>query len=495
MSTDSPETNQDALRGAASETTQSVQTSDDLIASDQLGLAELAAVDLYEKREKVYTRAIEGFFQKIRLVTGWPLLLAYFLLPWLQIDGRQALLFDMPARKFYIFWFTFWPQDFPLLAWLMIIAAFGLFAVTNFAGRVWCGYTCPQTVWTAIYMWAEQVTEGSRNQRIKLDKQGLSLQKLVKKSAKHCMWFGFAFFTGFTFIAYFTPATTMVVEFFTATDALWVYAWVLFFTIATYLNAGYLREQVCMYMCPYARFQAAMFDKDTLVVSYDEARGEPRGSRKRDTEHKSLESKGDCIDCELCVQVCPTGIDIRDGLQYQCITCALCIDACDSVMDKMNYPRGLVRYTTQTNLSGGKTKLIRPKLVGYGFIMLVMTGLFLFTLATRDPLRLDVIRDRADLYDRAADGSIENVYQLRVLNMAEEPREFSLAVVGLEEFSWIGPEQITIAAGESGTFPVRLHVPAESIKTPVQNIWFEVTVLNKSEVSATSESRFIGPFD
>lgn len=494
MSTDYPENKAQTGQFKTEERTRSGQTSDDLIASDQLGLNELAEVDLYQKREKIYTRRIEGFFQRIRLFTGWPLLLAYFLLPWMQIDGRQALLFDMPERKFYVLWLTFWPQDFPLLAWLMIIAAFGLFAITNFAGRVWCGYTCPQTVWTAIYMWVEQITEGDRNKRIKLDKESFSLQKALRKISKHILWFSFAFVTGFTFIAYFTPATTMFYEFFNATDALWVYAWVLFFTLATYLNAGYLREQVCMYMCPYARFQSAMFDADTLVVSYDAARGEPRGSRKREEDHKSS-GKGDCIDCELCVQVCPTGIDIRDGLQYQCITCALCVDACDSVMDKMNYPRGLVGYTTETNLNGGKTKLIRPKLVGYSLVMLIMCGLFLFTLGTREPLRLDVIRDRANLYEIAADGSIENVYQLRVLNMAEQPGEFQLNVTGLDNFSWIGPQLVMIEAGEAATYPVRLHVPAESIDTAVTDIFFEVSAIAEQNKAATSESRFIGPID
>jgi cytochrome c oxidase accessory protein FixG len=492
MSTDSPENKTDKPNSAASETVTKLETSEELIASDQFGLAELAPVDLYQKREKIYTRAIEGYFQKIRLFTGWPLLLAYFLSPWFEIDGRQALLFDMPARKFYVFWFTFWPQDFPLLAWLMIIAAFGLFAVTNFAGRVWCGYTCPQTVWTAVYMWAEQITEGSRNQRIKLDKQPLSFRKLTRKLTKHILWFGFAFLTGFTFIAYFTPAKTMFYEFFTASDALWVYAWVFFFTLATYLNAGYLREQVCMYMCPYARFQSAMFDSDTLIVSYDSKRGEPRGSRKRDESHRDR-GKGDCIDCELCVQVCPTGIDIRDGLQYQCITCALCIDACDSVMDKMGYPRGLIRYTTETNLSGGKTKFLRPKLMGYAALMLVMSCLFLFTLATREPLRLDVIRDRADLYSLAENGSIENVYQLRVLNMAEQPREFQLSVSGLDDIIWIGPQSVALASGEAATYPIRLLVPAESFNTAVKEIEFQAESTDDRGVTATSESRFIGP--
>lgn len=490
MSTDYPKTN--PAHSSSSNT--EPENSDDLIASDQLGLSEIASVDLYQRREKVYTRKIEGFFQRIRLFTGWPLLLAYFLLPWFEIDDRQALLFDIPARKFYVLWFTFWPQDFPLLAWLLIIAAFGLFALTNFAGRVWCGYTCPQTVWTAIYMWAEQLTEGSRNQRIKLDKQPMSLVKLTKKISKHLLWMGFALLTGFTFIAYFSPAKSMIYDFFTAEAALWVYAWVFFFSLATYLNAGYMREQVCMYMCPYARFQAAMFDTDTLVVSYDTARGEPRGSRKKNENH--LESgKGDCIDCNICVQVCPTGIDIRDGLQYQCITCALCIDACNAVMDKMEYKRGLIRYTTQTNLAGGKTKFLRPKLIGYSSLIIIMTGLFLFTLGTRIPLRLDVIRDRAELYEESTEGMIENVYELRVLNMAEQPQIFDLSVQGILVSEWAGPRQVQLGSGETGVYPIRLSVNPELIVFSVQEISFEAQSVQDSGILAMAESRFIGPLN
>lgn len=468
------------------------RTSDDVVGDQAAPLREIGLVDLYQRREKIYTRAMQGFYQRIRLYTGWPLLLGYFLLPWIQIDGRQAILFDVPNRQFHIFWMTFWPQDFHLLAWLLIIAAFGLFAITNFAGRVWCGYTCPQTVWTAIFMWAEQLTEGDRHQRMKRDKQTISLDKVVRKLSKHAIWIGFAFLTGFTFIAYFQPAYSMAGAFFLGQSALWIYAWVLLFTIATYVNAGWLREQVCMYMCPYARFQSAMFDRDTLIVSYDPGRGEPRGSRRRDAA-REVHGKGDCIDCKLCVQVCPTGIDIRDGLQYQCITCALCIDACDSVMDKMNYPRGLIRYTTQRNLEGSETRVLRPKMLGYIALMVVMILLFLATLGGRTPLQLDVIRDRGQLYQITADGWVENVYQLRILNKADASRQFLISVEGAIQPVLVGAVQLEVQAGEVALHSVRLRAAPESLQSPVSEVFFSVRALDHSDLSTTRETTFIAP--
>ncbi|HET8710595.1 MAG TPA: cytochrome c oxidase accessory protein CcoG, partial [Spongiibacteraceae bacterium] len=360
-------------------------TEPEKIPVEQLAPAEVGELDLYQRREKIYTRKIEGFFQRLRLYTGWPLLIGYFLVPWLNWGDRPAVLFDLPARKFYIFGFTFWPQDFPMLAWLLIIAAWSLFAVTVWLGRVWCGYTCPQTVWTAIFMWAEQVAEGSRNQRIKLDKSPWTLNKIARKVLKHGMWIGFAFLTGLTFIGYFSPIRQLVPNTFTLNASLMEGAWIIFFTCATYINAGWMREQVCLYMCPYARFQSVMFDRDTLIVSYDKARGEPRGARKKEVDPKAV-GLGECIDCSICVQVCPTGIDIRDGLQYQCISCALCIDGCNSVMDKMGYPRGLIRYTTENLLEGKKYHWLRPRLLGYGIGVVVMFSLFIYTLSTRIPL-------------------------------------------------------------------------------------------------------------
>ncbi|MGJ8686834.1 MAG: cytochrome c oxidase accessory protein CcoG, partial [Spongiibacteraceae bacterium] len=367
----------------------------DLIKVHEFVPEEVAELDLYQKREKIYTRKIQGFFQRIRVFTGWPLLLGYFLLPWFDWNGRQAILFDLPERQFHILGLTFWPQDLTMLAWLLIIAALLLFTVTNFAGRVWCGYSCPQTVWTSIFMWAEQKAEGSRNQRIKLDAAPWSLDKLRKRTLKHGMWIVVSLATAFTFVAYFTPAKQLIQDCINNNLHPWALFWIVFFTAATYLNAGWMREQVCMYMCPYARFQSAMFDSDTLIISYDKERGDPRGSRKRDAVDTGL---GDCVDCELCVQVCPTGIDIRDGLQYQCIGCALCVDACNSVMKKMDYAPGLISYTTENALAKKPSRILRPRLIGYIVVMLIMCGLFTYKVISREALELSVLRDRQALY-------------------------------------------------------------------------------------------------
>lgn len=458
----------------------------------ELAPAEVAELDLYQKREKIYTRKIEGFFQRLRLLTGWPLLLGYFLLPWINWEGRQAVLFDLPARKFHILGLTFWPQDFPLLAWLLIIAAFALFAVTVWVGRVWCGYTCPQTVWTAVYMWAEQVCEGSRNQRIKLDKAPWSGEKLLRKTSKHAMWLGFAFLTGFTFIGYFSPIRELLPNTIGLQLGMWEFSWMVFFTLATYINAGWMREQVCLYMCPYARFQSVMFDHDTLIVSYDEKRGDPRGARKRDADPKEL-GLGDCIECQLCVQVCPTGIDIRDGLQYECINCALCIDSCNSVMDKMGYDRGLIRYTTENELQGKEHKTFRPRLIGYAVAVCIMVGAFSYAVFTRVPLELDVIRERDKLYNETSQGLVENMYTLKIVNMDKHAHNYKIAVSGLEGVAINGKTTVAVAAGEVSDVPLRLEIDPYLLKESNVEVEFTITAEQNNKLHAASESRFIGP--
>jgi len=468
--------------------------------------AEVGELDLYQKREKIYTRTIEGFFQRIRTFTGWPLLYGYFLLPWLNWYGRQSVLFDLPARKFYILGLTFWPQDFSMLAWVLAIAAFSLFLFTALFGRVWCGYTCPQTVWTSIFMWIEQYTEGSRNQRIKLDEAPWSMNKALRKTAKHSLWFGFAFFTGFTFVGYFTPIHELGYTFFTSAVNLTALFWVMLFTVATYVNAGWMREQVCMYMCPYARFQSAMFDKNTLIVSYDKKRGEPRGSRKHTIDHhyeeKRADGLGDCIDCQLCVQVCPTGIDIRNGLQYQCIGCALCIDACNSVMDKMHYPKGLIRYTTENKLSGLPGKIMRPRVIGYIIAITIMCALLGYKLLSRTPLQLDVIRDRGQLYIVRDDDSIENSYTLNIMNMDNSDHRYRIGVSGMAGLSLLGDTEFNLQSGEVRKVPVRLSLAAghveeheEKEKSPKtnQDIYFSATALDNDRLHAQHKSRFILP--
>lgn len=460
---------------------------------DNLAPAEVSELDLYQRREKIYTRKIEGFFQRVRLFTGWPLLLGYFLMPWLQWDGHQAMLFDLPERKFYILFLTFWPQDFTLLTWVLIIGAFGLFAVTNFAGRVWCGYTCPQTVWTAIYMWMEQKAEGSRNQRIKLDRAPWTLSKFSRKLIKHLMWFGFAFLTGLTFIAYFVPSYDLFRDFFSGEASLMAYSWILFFTLATYINAGWMREQVCMYMCPYARFQSAMFDSDTLIVSYDAKRGEQRGARKRSADGSKSAGLGDCIDCQICVQVCPTGIDIRNGLQYECIGCALCIDACDSVMDKMGYEPGLIRYTTENILAGGKTRFLRPRLIGYCSMLLIMLGIFGAQIFNRAELELDVIRDRQQLFTRAANGDIENTYTFKIINKTDQSGWFAVDVAGMEDFYFSEVPRFFVNAGTTSEHALRLATLASSLESSVKEIQFKLTAEFEPGLEDTEDSRFIGP--
>tara|TARA_B110000503_G_scaffold8935_1_gene12179 strand:- start:568 stop:2019 length:1452 start_codon:yes stop_codon:yes gene_type:complete len=447
--------------------------------------------NLYEKREKIFTRSIEGFFQNVRLFTGWPLLLGYFLIPWLMLDGRQAILFDLPARKFHIFWLTFWPQDFGFLAWALMIAAFGLFFITTLLGRVWCGYTCPQTVWTAIFMWAEQVAEGERHQRINLQNAPWSLEKAFKRFVKHGMWMGFAALTGLTFVSYFYGARPLVLDTWNLQLGESALFWSAFFTLATYANAGWMREQVCIHMCPYARFQSAMFDKDTLVVSYDPQRGEARGPRKRSADTAEL-GLGDCIDCSLCVQVCPTGIDIRDGLQYECINCANCIDACDSIMTKMDYAPGLISYTTENQLAGQGWTWKRPKLLAYGMAVLMMITLFAYSLATRMPLELDVMRNRGELYQEVAGGLIRNTYLLKVINMDRQAHAYQLSVTGLPTPRLVPDAIIMAPAGEIVEISIDVLVDPDALRGVNTEIEFRVET-EDGRWYATSESRYLGP--
>ncbi len=458
------------------------------------GVAEL---DLYQKREKIYTRQIKGFYQRLRSITGWPLLMGYLLLPWINWNGQQMVLFDLPARQFRIVGWTFWPQDFPLLAGVLIMAAFALFMVTSWLGRVWCGYTCPQTVWTAVYMWAEQFCEGSRNQRIKRDRGPWSIDKVLRKTLKHAMWLGFALLTGLTFVGYFVPMRSLSSDllFFNLQfwgQDFWSSSWILFFTAATYINAGWLREQICIYMCPYARFQGVMFDSDTLVVSYDSGRGEPRGARKRGKQSVG-DGMGNCVDCQICVQVCPTGIDIRNGLQYECIDCALCIDACDSVMKQMEYPPGLISYTTENVLAGGIPKHIHMKVLAYGVVLLLITSVVLATLINRIPLRLDVIRDRDRLYAESVDGDIENNYLLKIINMGQVAETYQLTVDGLKGVEIIGKDRVSLPAGEIAELQLRLRVAPQDLPVQYNSINFTVTEEGDSSVTASAESRFIGP--
>lgn len=449
--------------------------------------------DLYEKRKKIYVKKVVGFFQRIRSLTLYFFLGAYFLTGWISIDGQQLVHFDLPERQFHLFGATFWPQDFTLLAAMLIIGAFGLFFVTTLFGRVWCGYTCPQTVWTFIFIWLEEKFQGSRNARMKLDQQPWTKEKIVKKGLTHLSWLLVALATGMTFVGYFYPIRDLVPDFFSlSVTSEWAYFWIAFFMLATYLNAGWLREQVCIYMCPYARFQSVMFDQDTRSVAYDPVRGEPRSGRKKSLDHKAV-GLGDCIDCGLCVQVCPTGIDIRDGLQYECIGCAKCIDACDDIMDKMGYDPGLIRYATERELEGKQSKLMRARTIGYGIALTGMISFFVYFLFARSDLALDVLRDRGSLYNTAPSGFVENSYLLQISNKTDVERHLQVSVAGELDFQISGKTRITVAPAAVASMPITVEVDPETIKQSHYDLEFTLAPDDLSKQAVHTHSTFLGP--
>ena len=449
--------------------------------------------EVYARHKKVYPREVHGIFASLRTLGVAVLLGLYYGVAWLPWDGHQAVLLDLPNRKFYIFSLTFWPQDFFYFAWLLVIAALALFYVTALAGRLWCGYACPQTVWTEIFLWIERKIEGTRNQQIKRDKANLTPAKFRVKATKHFIWIAFSLFTGFTFVGYFTPIRELAVSMVNWDLGPWETFWILFYGFATYGNAGWMREQVCIYMCPYARFQSAMFDNDTLIIAYDEERGEPRGSRKKGSDPRQA-GLGDCVDCTLCVQVCPTGIDIRDGLQYQCIGCAACIDVCDDVMDKMGYPKGLVRYTTEHAMSGVQTDVIRPRTIMYTILLAALTIGLVYAISQRMPLELDIIRDRNTLYRETSQGLVENAYTLKIINMDEQPHRYRLEVSGLEGLQLILPKPlIDVPASEVLNLPASVRVDPIVLQRAANEIEFTITAEDNPQLRRTEIARFLGP--
>jgi cytochrome c oxidase accessory protein FixG len=449
---------------------------------------------LYAARQKIYPREIAGRFQRLRVIAVWVLLGIYYVLPWIRWEGRQAVLFDLPARKFHIFALTLWPQDFYFLTWLLVIAALSLFFFTALAGRLFCGYACPQTVWTETFLWMERLAEGSRSQQMKLARGPWNRDKILRKAAKQAMWIGFALWTGFTFVGYFTPITELAGKIASFSTGPWETFWVLFYGGATYVNAGFMREQVCKYMCPYARFQSAMFDRDTLIITYDDTRGEPRGARKKGTDHKA-KGLGDCVDCTMCVQVCPTGIDIRKGLQYECIACAACIDACDEVMDKVGYPRGLIRYDTQSGLEGQRKRVLRPRTMVYATLLALLVAGFAVTLSGRDVVGVDVIRDRNALFRERPDGRIENVYNVKLLNKDRQAHEFRISATGLEglEIDYAGPT-VYVGPGAVQSVPVRIRVPRGSVQGGT-DVVVGIEAVSRPDLTASGKARFIAPTD
>lgn len=436
-------------------------------------------VSLYAATQKIYPRSVHGIFAKWRWFMVVLTQLVFYGLPWLEWGQRQAVLFDLGARRFYIFGLVLYPQDFIYLTAILVISAFSLFLFTAVAGRLWCGYACPQTVYSEIFMWVERKVEGDRSARMRLDGEKMSLEKLFKKVYKHIFWLAIAMWTGFTFVGYFTPIKELGMEFFLGNMGSWEVFWVFFYALATYGNAGFMREQVCKYMCPYARFQSAMFDKDTLIVTYDAERGEPRGARSKKTDLTNL-GLGACVDCTLCVQVCPTGIDIRQGLQYECIGCGACADVCDTVMDKVGYPRGLIKYSTEHAMANGWTKeqtlrhIFRPRVILYvGILLLVIAALFT-SLGLRKPFKVDVVRDRASLARIVAGGNIENVYRLQIMNAAETPLDFRLAVKGLPHLTLATDSHVRVAPTESLWVSVRLQLPYDAAPAGSHPIEFTI---------------------
>jgi cytochrome c oxidase accessory protein FixG len=459
---------------------------------------DVAVIKMYKAREEIYPREVQGRYASLRWLFVWATQLLFYGLPWLSWNDRQAVLFDLGARKFYIFGIVLWPQDFIYLAALLIISAYSLFLFTAVFGRVWCGFTCPQTVYTEIFMWIERKIEGNRSARMRIDRQPMSVEKFARKSAKHAVWGAVAIWTGFSFVGYFTPIHTLAGEVAALTLGPWEWFWVLFYSFATYGNAGWMREQVCKYMCPYARFQSAMFDKDSLIITYDTGRGEPRGARSKN-DPDAAKHLGDCIDCSLCVQVCPTGIDIRKGLQYECIGCAACIDACNSVMDKISAPRGLVRYWTdhaQTYRWSSAhilRHMVRPRVLIYSAVLLVIVSVFFGTLLTRTPVKMDVIRDRGSMGREVENGQIENVYRLQIMNTDESRHHYHIGVEGIEGITLQGAGEVTLGSTESRSVPVDVRVPEGKGSKGSNKIWFTLIDTDHPEVSLREKAVFFVP--
>lgn len=465
---------------------------------------------LYANRARIYPQKVEGPFRRFKWAVLILLLAIYYLAPWLRWDRGpgvpdQALLIDMPARRAYFFFIEIWPQEIYYLTGLLVLGAVGLFLVTSLFGRVWCAYTCPQTVWTDLFMWVEGLVEGDRNARMRLDKGPWTAERIVKKVAIHSIWIVISALTGGAWVMYFTDAPTLVVNLlnFHVTNA--VLFFIAMFTATTYLLAGIAREQLCVYMCPWPRFQAAMFDEETLTVTYEDWRGEPRGKHKAGA---SWEDRGHCVDCLQCVNVCPTGIDIRDGSQLECIGCGLCIDACNRIMRRLDLPQGLVRLDTISNQAAraeGKSapfQLLRPRTLVYAGILSMVAAVMVFGLTTRSTLDINLLRDRNPLFVILSDGTIRNGYTFKIVNRLRADREFILTVSGIEGAT------LGVLGGSTGsraavfstkpdrveTYRVFITAPRQSLTGESTDISFvlEEDAMENSE-SVIQDTVFLGP--
>ena len=456
-----------------------------------------ATTSLFAAAKTIHPRTVSGIFQTWRWIFVGLTQLVFYGLPWLEWSGRQAILFDLEARKFYIFGLVLYPQDFIYLTGILVISALSLFLFTAVAGRLWCGYSCPQTVYTEIFLWVEAKMEGDRSARIRLDKSPWNLEKIWRRGGKHVIWLLIALWTGLTLVGYFSPIRDLVSNFAQWHLGNWETFWIFFYGFATYGNAGYMREQVCKYMCPYARFQSAMFDADTLIVTYDDKRGEPRGPRSKKVDRSEV-ALGDCIDCTMCVQVCPTGIDIRNGLQYECIGCGACVDACDEVMDKMNYPHGLIKYSTENAMKNGWTKsdiihrVMRPRILVYtGILMLIATALVV-SLSLRSPMKVDIIRDRGVMSRIVAGNKIENTYLVRIMNTTENAQTYNISVEGVTGAEVVEGSTVTIGPAQVEQKAVSVRVPYGTLEPGSHAINFQIEQAG-TDVSVTEKGAFSVP--
>jgi cytochrome c oxidase accessory protein FixG len=451
-------------------------------------------VTLYEKWRKIYPLWLDGGFQTWRRVVLWVLVGIYYLGPWISWNGHPLLWLNLPERKFVVMGVTYFPQELVLLSWLLMMAAFGLFVVTVLAGRVWCGWACPQTVWTLVYFWIEKKVEGDRTQRMRLDKRAWDGKRIGRKLVKWSLWALVAISISFTFVAYFDRPQVLSAKIMNLSLGKWEIFWLAFPAGASFLFSGVLREQVCFHMCPYARFQSVMFDRDTLIISYDENRGEPRGHKPRKAD-PALASGGDCVDCGRCVHACPTGIDIRDGLQYQCIACAACIDACNDVMAELGQAPNLIGYSSEHRDRNEEVSWLRPRLFGYaGLLAAIFLG-FVWTVSHRIPLELDIIRDRGALYRESWDGSIENTYRLRIMNRENDARRYTVTAsadfpVDLEIQNG---SVIEVGPGEQLAMSARLVSQSAPDAPANRPVHFIIETIDEPHFVVHEETRFLQP--
>jgi cytochrome c oxidase accessory protein FixG len=455
--------------------------------------SEPTTISLYEKWKKIHPLWVSGGFQTWRRIVLVVLVFVYYVNPWLSSHGEPGVRFDLVHRRFTVFWTTFVPEEFVLLAWLLLIAALVLFTVTVAAGRVFCGWACPQTVWSLVYFTIERFVEGDRNARLRLDRGGWTRNRITRKTLKYTLWALVALSISITFVGYFQPIRELLPRIATFELGKWERVFILLPAAGSFFFSGVLREQVCFHMCPYARFQSVMFDRDSLIISYDEDRGEPRGNRARDADPMDA-GLGSCIDCRKCVNVCPTGIDIRDGLQYECIGCAACVDACGEVMETMGYGASLVRYSSENRDQNKASRLMRPRLVGYLSLILALVFAFSFSVASRIPLDLDIARDRNRLFRESWDGSVENVYTLQVSNRESVAREYEISFESNLPLQYLGDRSVHVGAGATKPVHVSLRLPGDAELTgdPLP-VLFSVRSTGDSPVEVKKQSPFRVP--